>query len=283
MKFRDLPPVYFRLAGFLAGSLAQRFGSVLPGHVCATLRTAAEPLERAVAWVTPVPAKSGWELATHREGASEPPVLVVPGFLGPSLLLRPLSVFLRLHDRHVKVLRTFPAFDGVVGQAERIAQAVERLKAKTGRSQVDLVAHSMGGLAGRYYLLKMGGIANVRRFITVATPHMGTNWASMFVLTQSLKDMKPGNPLLEELAGAEKIRGVRCINIRAGWDQIVWPREHGRWGDDHAHEHELPWAEHWAVQADPRLLALVITTLEAPDEAPIEETVAKVEREASGT
>lgn len=281
MKFRDLPPVYFRLAGFLAGSLMQRFTHVLPTNVCGTLRTAAEPLERAVEWVAPEPIKTGWALATNREGAQEPPVLVVPGFLGPSILLRPLSIFLRLHDRHVKVLRTFPAFDGVVGHAERIAQAVERLKAKTGASRVDLVAHSMGGLAGRYYLLKMGGVANVRRFITVATPHMGTNWASLFVMTQSVKDMKPGNPLLEELAGAEKIRGVRCINIRAGWDQIVWPREHGRWGDDHAHEHELPWAEHWAVQADPRLLALVITSLEAPDEAPIEETVARMEREAS--
>lgn len=281
MKFRDLPPVYFRLAGFLAGSLAQRVGQVMPHSVYVTLRTAAEPLERAVIGATPESVRKGWYLATHCEGADEPPVLVVPGFLGPSILLRPLSIFLRLHDRHVKVLRTFPAFDGVVGHAERIAQAVERLKAKTGASRVDLVAHSMGGLAGRYYLLKMGGVANVRRFITVATPHMGTNWASLFVMTQSVKDMKPGNPLLEELAGAEKIRGVRCINIRAGWDQIVWPREHGRWGDDHAHEHELPWAEHWAVQADPRLLALVITSLEAPDEAPIEETVARMEREAS--
>lgn len=282
MRFRDLPPIYARLAGFVAGSLAQRAGQVFPTHVYHTLRTAAEPIERAVFGVTPEPIRAGWHLATHREGACEPPVLVVPGFMGPSILLRPLSVFLRLHDRHVKVLRTFPAFNGVVGHAERIAEAIERLKAKTGASKVDLVAHSMGGLAGRYYLLKMGGVANVRRFITVATPHMGTNWASYFVLTQSLKDMQPGNPLLNELAAAEKIKGVRCINIRAGWDQIVWPREHGRWGEAHANEHELPWAEHWAVQADPRLLALVLTSLEAPDSDPIEAEVAQMEREASG-
>jgi pimeloyl-ACP methyl ester carboxylesterase len=212
-------------------------------------------------------------------------VLIVPGFVGPSILLLPLEIFLRLHGRRVKLLRTFPALGGVVDHAQRIERAIAELKAETGASRVDIVTHSMGGLAGRYYLLKMEGRPHVRRFIAVATPHRGTNWAFLN-LTQSIRDMKPGNPLLEELAGAEKIRGVRCINIRAGWDQIVWPREHGLWGAEHADEHELPWAEHWAVQTDPRLLALVLTSLEAPDEAPIEEEAAAYDRalqqEASG-
>jgi pimeloyl-ACP methyl ester carboxylesterase len=282
MKFRDLPPIYARLVGFVAGSIAQRLSPWTSAEACPTLRGATEPLERVVAWVAPTPVKAGWELATNRHGKHEPPVLIVPGFVGPSVLLRPLAVFLRLHDRHVKLVRTFPALDGVVNHAQRIADAVERLKAKTGAAQVDLVAHSMGGIAGRYYLLKMGGVANVRRFITIATPHKGTNWAGFVVLGQSMKDLKPGNPLLAELAAAEKIKGVRSINIRAGWDQIVWPREHGMWGADHAHEHELPFAEHWAVQADPRLLALVLTSLEALDEEPIEEEIAQMEREASG-
>ena len=280
MRFRDLPPIYARLAGFVAGSLTQRLGQSAPG-LCQAVAEARRPVDQLAWQLTPGPVKAGWDMAMNRPGEDEPPVLIVPGFMGPSVLLRPLQIFLRLHDRHVKVLRTFPALMGVKYHAERIAEAVERLREKTGAAQVDIVTHSMGGLAGRYYLLKMGGRPYVRRFVTIATPHQGTNWAHLH-LSQSLQDMKPGNPLLEELAGAEKIQGVRCINIRAGWDQIVWPREHGRWGDEHAHEHELPWAEHWAVQADPRLLALVLTLLEARDEAPLEQNAADFEREASG-
>lgn len=280
MQFRDLPPIYARLAGFLAGSVAQRLGDWVPG-LCRNVRPVAEPLEM----VAPESVKRGWALAMDREGRDEPPVLIVPGFVGPAFLLIPLEVFLRLHGRRVRLLRTFPALGGVIDHAERIGRAIEELKAETGASRVDIVTHSMGGLAGRYYLLKLDGRPNVRRFITVATPHRGTNWA-FFNFTQSIRDMKPGNPLLEELAGAEKIRGVRCINIRAGWDQIVWPREHGMWGAEHADEHELPWAEHWAVQTDPRLLALVLTSLEAPDDEPIEEEAAAYDRalqqEASG-
>jgi pimeloyl-ACP methyl ester carboxylesterase len=280
MKFRDLPPIYARLVGFVAGSMAQRLGQLVPG-LCRNVRGIGEPLER----VTPEPVKRGWELAMDREGRDEPPVLIVPGFFGPAFLLVPLEAFLRLHGRKVKLLRTFPAFGGVVDHAERVARAVAELKAEAGATRVDIVTHSMGGLAGRYFLLKLEGTPHVRRFITVATPHRGTNWA-FFSLTQSIRDMRPGNPLLEELAGAEKIRGVRCINIRAGWDQIVWPREHGLWGEDHADEHELPWAEHWAVQTDPRLLALVLTSLEAPDAEPLEEEAAAYDRqlqqEASG-
>jgi pimeloyl-ACP methyl ester carboxylesterase len=269
LHFRDLPPVFARLLGFLAGSAAQRLGRcpIAPEGRAPVLRRA-----RLGAWkAMPSSMKRGWRMAQRQDGREEPPVLIVPGFMGPSLLLYPLAAFLRLHGRKADQLHTFPALDGVVEHAQRIARAVDRLLAETGARQIDLVAHSMGGLAGRYYLRRLGGAAKVRRFITIATPHHGTHWAHLH-LTQSLKDMRPGSPLLKELSEGGPVPGVRCVTIRAGWDQIVWPREHARWGE-HAPDHVLPWAEHWAVQADPRTLALVLTSLEAPDEQVPEGTV----------
>jgi Lecithin:cholesterol acyltransferase len=39
----------------------------------------------------------------------------------------------------------------------------------------DIVAHSMGGLIGRIYLQKLGGNARVVKFVTIGTPHLGSN------------------------------------------------------------------------------------------------------------
>lgn len=258
MQLHELPPVYARLAGFLAGSLARR---ALPGALREVACRAAGPIAAGV----PEPLRRGYTMGVAHRGDAEPPVLLVPGFFGPRLMMLPLAAFLRLHGRRVRIVRVFPAFGGVVAIAERIAEAIAALRAETGADQVDVVTHSMGGLAGRYYMIRLGGRPFVRRFVTVATPHKGTAWASV-PLNRSMEDMRPGNPFLEELAACDTIEGVRCTNIRAGWDQIVWPRAHGVWGD-HADEHELPFAEHWAILADPRLLALVLTTLEASDAA----------------
>lgn len=265
MRFRDLPPIYARLVGFLAGSLTQQSMLAMPRPVRRLTRRVTRPVRHLTHRVLPRSVQTGWLLAMRRPGQSEPPVLVVPGFLGPSFLLYPLATFLRLHGRHVEQLHTFPALDGVEAIANRIAEAVERLRAETNSDRVDVVAHSMGGLASRYYALKMGGDRYIRRMVTIATPHHGTKWAGMLGFTQSLKDMTPGNPLLQELTPERAIPGVKCLNVRAGWDQIVWPREHGRWGE-HVLEHELDWAEHWAVQTDVRLLALVLTQLEAAED-----------------
>lgn len=263
MRFRDLPPIYARLAGFVLGSVAQRVEACLPAPLTEAARQATGP----VVQVLPQPLRRGLELVADRSGP-EPPVLIVPGFVGPAFLLFPLATFLRLHGRTVHQMVTFPALDGVVAHAERVAAAVERLKQETGAAQVDIVTHSMGGLAGRYYMLRRGGNQHVRRFVSIATPHHGTRWAQL-ELCQSMSDMKPGNALLKELEPDVPVPGVKCLNIRAGWDQIVWPREHGRWGE-HARDHELPFAEHWAVQTDVRLLALVLTELEAEDDEVLE-------------
>jgi pimeloyl-ACP methyl ester carboxylesterase len=265
MRFRDLPPIYARLVGFVAGSLTQQSWLALPRPLRRFTRRVTRPVRHVTHQIMPRSVQNGWLLALRRPGQSEPPVLIVPGFLGPSILLIPLATFLRLHGRHVVLMHTFPALDGVAAIADRISREVEKLRAETQSDRVDLVAHSMGGLASRYYALKMGGDRYLRRMVTIATPHHGTRWAGMLGFTQSLKDMAPGNPLLGELTPERPIPGVKCLNVRAGWDQIVWPREHGRWGE-HVNDHELDWAEHWAVQTDVRLLALVLTQLEAPED-----------------
>jgi pimeloyl-ACP methyl ester carboxylesterase len=280
MTWEELPPVYARLGGFLAGSLARRLDDAVPRPLSAIAQVVTLPA-RLLTPLVPAPLRDGAEAGWHGHGADEPPVLIVPGFMGPSILLAPLAFFLRAHGRRVHLLRTFPALGGVEAHARRVADAVAELRAETGAERVDYVAHSMGGLAARYYIRHLGGDRTLRRVVTIATPHRGTNWG-LLRITRSGRDMAPDSPFIAALGAEETIEGIRCTNIRAGWDQMVWPRELGRWGD-HARDHELPFAEHWAIQADPRALALVLAALEAPeDESPLDSPLVGPEVEAAG-
>lgn len=259
MRWREVPWFYARLGGLLAGSALSRLGPCLPDGLIELAGGLLAPM----ATFLPEPLRAGWALAMAHDGRQEPPVLLVPGFMGPSFLLVPLAAFLGAHGREVEILATFPALRGVEASTRRVAHAIQALKERTGAPCVDLVAHSMGGLACRHYMNHHMGERDVRRFISIATPHLGTRWAHL-PFSRSAADMRPGNAFLSALAERPPAPGVRCYTIRAGWDQIVWPREHGRW-DGHARDHELPWAEHWAVQVDPRTLALVLALLEEPD------------------
>lgn len=55
---------------------------------------------------------------------------------------------------------------------ENLQFKIQGILARTGEAQVDIVAHSHGGLVARRYLEKFGG-ALVDKFITLGTPHSG--------------------------------------------------------------------------------------------------------------
>ncbi len=51
--------------------------------------------------------------------------------------------------------------------------------------KADVIAHSMGGIVGRYYIQGLSSVAyqnNIRRFITIGTPHSGSEFANIAVL-----------------------------------------------------------------------------------------------------
>lgn len=58
--------------------------------------------------------------------------------------------------------------------ALQIQERVERMRLETGTERVDLVAFSLGGIASRYYLQRLGGAERVQRLVTLSSPHHGT-------------------------------------------------------------------------------------------------------------
>jgi pimeloyl-ACP methyl ester carboxylesterase len=88
--------------------------------------------------------------------------------------------------------------------------------------QVDIVAHSMGGLIVREYLLNHGH-GPIRRVIFLSTPHYGTNAAKLLVDLASVSsygnlqanEMLPGSDFLWQLnrSQSEEFAGVQVLNV----------------------------------------------------------------------
>jgi triacylglycerol lipase len=81
---------------------------------------------------------------------------------------------------------------------EQVRDGVRMLLQKTGAPKVDIVAHSMGALAVRYYLQRLEGHSLVRRFISLAGPHHGTLTAH-FRQNVGCQQMRPASPFLQDL------------------------------------------------------------------------------------
>ena len=61
--------------------------------------------------------------------------------------------------------------------ASQLSSYVNTVRSNNGNALVDIVAHSNGGLVSRWFRVKLGGAAKMRRFVTLGTPHKGTSWA----------------------------------------------------------------------------------------------------------
>lgn len=80
-----------------------------------------------------------------------------------------------------------------------LASQVERKVRQLGAKRLDIVGFSMGALVARVYLQRLLGKEHVRRFVSISGPHHGTMTA--FALPHlGARDMRPGSPLLMELA-----------------------------------------------------------------------------------
>lgn len=154
------------------------------------------------------------------------PVLLVPGWGDDARNLDPLRKrFLGAGWAPEQVAAV--QFEDPVGSnemhAREVGAAVEALAKKTGVQRVDVVAHSMGGLAVRWYLELMEGGPRVRRAVFLGTPNRGT-LAAYLAWGKGGEEMEPGSDFLTKLNDEGAVpRDVRAITIRTPVDLRVIP------------------------------------------------------------
>lgn len=171
-------------------------------------------------------------LKKHSKLAHNPrPIVLVHG------IIHNRSAFLTLQNRMRKLgweniyTINYSTFHGnILQMVEELSERVNSVLAKTGAKQVDIVAHSLGGLVSRTYMSLGDGRGKVSRLVTLGTPHQGTrlNFFAKGLSRGALdQDLKSNSFLIRLLNQTALPRSSQIISIYSDFDWTVWPGNNG--------------------------------------------------------
>jgi triacylglycerol esterase/lipase EstA (alpha/beta hydrolase family) len=225
------------------GLLLAALLAVLPAPATAATASASTGAPAAAA------AAGGWNKENCVPAAAHPrPVVLVHGTfadgtnnwlgLAPYLVQRGYCV----HSFDYGRLPGVPIVGGLTpmeDSAGELAAHIDRVLARSGASEVDLVGHSQGGLMPRYYLKHHPGAADkVNAFVAIAPSTNGTTLLGLTRLLDlfpgldraiaeaapALSQQVAGSDFLRELnAGGYTVPGVTYTVIATRYDEVVTP------------------------------------------------------------
>ena len=157
------------------------------------------------------------------------PVLLVHGIDDTIAVFDTLRDYLR--DRgwpavHALDLLPNNGDTGLDQLAEQVHDYVEQQLSRA--PQIDLVGFSMGGLVGRYYIQRLGGLQRVRRFVTLSSPHNGT-WTAFLRSNIGVSQMRPNSEFLRDLNDTVgELAQVEFASVWTPYDLMIVPTESSR-------------------------------------------------------
>ncbi len=207
-------------------------------------------------------------IAPHSNGF---PVLLIHGYGCNSGYWHSMRRRLVQANINYKAVDLEPLLGGIDEYADSIHKAVESLCRETGKGQITLLTHSMGGLAARAYLRQYSG-RRVAKIICVGAPHHGTVLANLGIGTNSRQmqwhsDVEHGQPSdwLRNLASSEDAAGRALItSIYSLHDNIVAPQQSCHLSG--AKNIGLPGIGHVALGLDLSVQALVLEEIKLATE-----------------
>jgi hypothetical protein len=114
-------------------------------------------------------------------------------------------------------------FLSIRSYAEKVQKKIDQIAQDTGRPDITLIGHSMGGLISYYCVSKLARSGSVPQVITLASPLCGTKVAKIG-LGRCAREMEIGSDLLQELhEGIQQCPGVRFYNLATKTDELVIP------------------------------------------------------------
>lgn len=193
------------------------------------------------------------------------PVLLVHGILGQEVFYWHF-MRRRLRDAGFEVHEiTLPNLAlGDLRAAATVFQ--ERLDAWwDGRDEgeVDVVAHSAGGLVLRWYLKFLADDPRIRRVVTLGTPHGGTRVTSLLPEVGMMGQVRPGSAFMQALNDDDPAPGpTRYTAFWTPFDGVVLPAESARLPLQANVENVLyPGITHWGYLFGPRMARVLADEL----------------------
>lgn len=170
------------------------------------------------------------------------PVVLMYGFFATLKSLENMRDMLQMHGYDVLCVKTggwFGIFNtmGVKEFAGELQKTVEEKRKEYGFDKVQVIAHSKGGLAALWWLLKMDGMARCSRLITMGSPYKGTYLTYLALFTplgliwKDVWEMRPGSEFLKELHECEvpKELDITCYysekdSVSNGYKAVFVPK-----------------------------------------------------------
>ena len=111
-------------------------------------------------------------------------------------------------------------------QAQALTEFIEEVLKVNEVAQVDLVAHSMGGLICRLALAKHGLAGKVGTLVTMGTPHQGT-YPARYANTELTRALRPDSSFIRRLNETPPPPDTRFVCLWSRNDLFVLPPESG--------------------------------------------------------
>jgi triacylglycerol lipase len=160
--------------------------------------------------------------------AAHIPVVLVHGFVDNRSVFTVMRRALRRRGfAQVCTWNYSPLQPDVESAAAALGQHIERICRETGHERVHVVGHSLGGLVARYLVQRLGGDKRIESLVTLGTPHQGTRWAHVLP-TPLVRQLRPGSPLIRELAEPVPSCRTRITAVYSDLDQMMVPFTTGR-------------------------------------------------------
>ncbi len=112
---------------------------------------------------------------------------------------------------------SFPSIDIHAQKVKKMAEEIERL---SGRRDLVIIGHSMGGVVGLHYAYRYAKPNSVTDLITLGSPLEGTKMANLGS-SQSAKEMRIGSSFLQESQKA--VLPMRFFHIATRVDTAIIP------------------------------------------------------------
>lgn len=193
------------------------------------------------------------------------PVILCHGYHMRGWTMAILAFWLRTMGRSTVIMPTFSSGkSGIQNYATQLTGVILDVLDRTGADAVDLVGHSMGGLAVRACVAKAvrddRSDIRVAHIVTLASPHCGTpNW--VFTWGESGLDMKPGSSFFQWLK--DEPVDLDPTNIFSSFDAMVPEESAGGWDAPTVRQVQIEKVGHLSMMMLPTVARKVLEALKS--------------------
>jgi pimeloyl-ACP methyl ester carboxylesterase len=186
------------------------------------------------------------------------PILLIHGYLYDSSAWTFLRHFLcRKGFGPVYTLNLVHPFWSISEYAELVFQKAAEIATNTGRNDLILIGHSMGGLVSAWYAAKVAPPGKVSDVITIGSP-LGGTWAASMAVGPNGRDMRRGSDFVKALQKEMRDNEqIRFYHIASKVDQLILPYSSALTGLHPEREFLVEDIGHMTLLFSPRIAAKI--------------------------